>query len=175
MISEPALRPPRSFDCQQKIRAMLLSEVYDRCTWKSGLLGMQDYLDYVEVYDRCIVNPIIARPTKIRIFFDGFLLSCKNPRWICGEKDPTNTELALSLSDRFRFPWCVFLQPMASQTQPIHDGPAPAAWQSRGRALATSLLSQWPAAPPPTGLKIGERARFHPPPPGGGLCAANFL
>jgi hypothetical protein len=46
---------------------MLLSEVYDRCTWKSGLLGMQDYLDYVEVYDRCIVNPIIARPAKIWI------------------------------------------------------------------------------------------------------------
>ena len=57
---------------------------------------MQDYLDYVEVYDRCIVNPIIARPAKIRIFFDGFLLSCRNPRWICGENDPTNTELALS-------------------------------------------------------------------------------
>ena len=83
---------------------MLLSEVYDRCTWKSGLLGMQDYLDYVEVYDRCIVNPIIARPAKMRIFFDGYLWSCKNPRWICGENDPTNTELALSLSDRSRFP-----------------------------------------------------------------------
>ena len=57
---------------------------------------MQDYLDYVEVYDRCIVNSIIAKPANLRIFFDGFLVSCKNPRWICGENDPTNTELALS-------------------------------------------------------------------------------
>jgi hypothetical protein len=112
---------------------MLLSKAYDRCTWKSGLLGMQDYLDYVEVYDRCIVNPIIAGPEKIRIFFDGFLVGFKNPRWICGENDPTNTELALSLSDRFRLPWCVFFQPMASQTQPIHDGSGASGAAEAGR------------------------------------------